>query len=169
MSFKLSPDARSFYRKIKFVPQLVEEDINIGAQREKFTMMEFHYLMALVGMSHNSLVADGNYEEITKDFVESQRPYKELILGALVSAELHRAGIQPKEGNADIITNELFKYLSSDDPANLTATGFDRLNAYAEGGFRLVRDTIGTNFTSFPYFLLAYLKEFFSAASPIRE
>lgn len=132
MSFKLSTDARAYFR-----------DISDNSSTGKFdTLWDQYYLCAMAGIKSRSRVPDD--EEPSKEFssevIQDYDDQKYEIYSALIVAEIEREGV-PWDEEAEI-REMMMTYLSSDTATRLTDQGTKALNCYAEKGFKLIRDEI---------------------------
>lgn len=132
MSFRLSTEARSYYRQIN----------------EKSTTGQFdnlwdqYYLSAMAGIKDRSRVVEDDEpgEEFITDVIQAYDDQKYEIYSSLIVAEIDREGIPWDEKQE--IQNMMLKILDSSSHTRLSSYGTTVLNCYAEKGFRLVRSDI---------------------------
>jgi hypothetical protein len=132
MSFKLSQQARSYFRDISESSTTGEFD----------TLWDQYYLCVMVGIKDRSRVPDDEEPstEFSSEVIQAYDDQKYEIYSALIVAEIEREGI-PWDGEEEI-REMMMTYLSSETATRLTEHGTKALNCYAEKGFRLIRDEI---------------------------
>ena len=132
MSFRLSTEARSYYRQIN----------------EKSTTGQFdnlwdqYYLSAMAGIKDRSRVVEDDEpgEEFITDVIQAYDDQKYEIYSSLIVAEIDREGIPWDEKQE--IQDMMLKILDSSSHTRLSSYGTTVLNCYAEKGFRLIRSDI---------------------------
>jgi hypothetical protein len=132
MSFRLSTEARSYYRQI-----------NERSSRGEFdSLWDQYYLSAMAGIKDRSRVPEDEEpaEEFVTDVIQDYDDQKYEIYSALIVAEIEREGIPWDE--KDEIRDMMLKILDSSSHTRLSDYGTTVLNCYAEKGFRLVRSEI---------------------------
>jgi hypothetical protein len=132
MSFRLSTEARSYYRQIN-------ERSNTG---EFDSLWDQYYISAMAGIKDRSRVPEGEEpaEEFVTDVIQDYESQKYEIYSSLIVAEIDREGIPWDE--KDEIRDMMLKILDSSSHTRLSDYGTTVLNCYAEKGFRLVRSEI---------------------------
>lgn len=132
MSFRLSTEARSYYRQINERSTTGEFD----------SLWDQYYLSALAGIKDRSRVPEDDEpaEEFVADVIQDYEDQKYEIYSTLIVAEIEREGIPWDE--KDEIREMMLKILDSSSHTRLSNYGTTVLNCYAEKGFRLVRSEI---------------------------
>lgn len=132
MSFRLSTEARSYFRQIN-------EKSTTGSFD---TLWDQYYLSAMAGIKDRSRVPDD--EEPTEEFhtevIQDYEDQKYEIYSSLIVAEVERERIPWDE--EDEIRDMMLKILDSSSHTRLSDYGNRVLNCYAEKGFRLIRSEI---------------------------
>ncbi len=120
MPFRMRSDVDDWFRHI--------------SKREPIqTKFDLYYLCLLIGLASGRSDRPTNAGEFVDDFVKDYKPMQRLIIGLMLVAELNRLGIDLSERGE--VQRQISRYLDPNNPANLTEEGFNRLNAYASGGF----------------------------------
>lgn len=132
MSFRLSTEARSYYRQINERSTTGEFD----------SLWDQYYLSAMAGIKDRSRVPEDEEpaEEFVTDIIQDYEDQKYEIYSTLIVAEIEREGI-PWDKKAEI-REMMLKILDSSSHTRLSNYGTTVLNCYAEKGFRLVRSEI---------------------------
>jgi len=132
MSFRLSTEARSYYRQINERSTTGEFD----------SLWDQYYLSAMAGIKDRSRVPEDDEpaEEFVADVIQDYEDQKYEIYSTLIVAEIEREGIPWDE--KDEIREMMLKILDSSSHTRLSNYGTTVLNCYAEKGFRLVRSEI---------------------------
>jgi hypothetical protein len=132
MSFRLSTEARSYYRQINERSTTGEFD----------SLWDQYYLSAMAGIKDRSRVPEDEEpaEEFVTDVIQDYEDQKYEIYSTLIVAEIEREGIPWDE--KDEIRDMMLKILDSSSHTRLSDYGTTVLNCYAEKGFRLVRSEI---------------------------
>lgn len=132
MSFRLSTEARSYYRQINERSTTGEFD----------SLWDQYYLSAMAGIKDRSRVPEDDEpaEEFVADVIQDYENQKYEIYSTLIVAEIEREGIPWDE--KDEIREMMLKILDSSSHTRLSNYGTTVLNCYAEKGFRLVRSEI---------------------------
>lgn len=132
MSFRLSTEARSYYRQINERSTTGEFD----------SLWDQYYLSAMAGIKDRSRVPEDEEpaEEFVTDIIQDYEDQKYEIYSTLIVAEIEREGIPWDE--KDEIREMMLKILDSSSHTRLSNYGTTVLNCYAEKGFRLVRSEI---------------------------
>jgi hypothetical protein len=132
MSFRLSTEARSYYRQINERSTTGEFD----------SLWDQYYLSAMAGIKDRSRVPEDNEppEEFVTNVIQDYEDQKYEIYSSLIVAEIEREGIPWDE--KDEIQDMMMKILDSASHTRLSDYGTTVLNCYAEKGFKLVRSEI---------------------------
>lgn len=132
MSFRLSTEARSYYRQINERSTTGEFD----------SLWDQYYLSAMAGIKDRSRIPEDDEpaEEFVTDVIQDYEDQKYEIYSSLIVAEIEREGIPWDE--KDEIRDMMLKILDSSSHTRLSDFGTTVLNCYAEKGFRLVRSEI---------------------------
>ncbi|WP_096396438.1 MULTISPECIES: hypothetical protein [Halorubrum] len=132
MSFRLSTEARSYYRQINEKSTTGEFD----------SLWDQYYLSAMAGIKDRSRVPEGDEpgEEFVTDVIQAYDDQKYEIYSTLIVAEIEREGIPWDEKQE--IQDMMLKILDSSSHTRLSDYGTTVLNCYAEKGFRLIRSDI---------------------------
>jgi hypothetical protein len=132
MSFRLSTEARSYYRQINERSTTGEFD----------SLWDQYYLSAMAGIKDRSRVPEDDEpaEEFVTDVIQDYEDQKYEIYSTLIVAEIERERIPWDE--KDEIREMMLKILDSSSHTRLSDYGTTVLNCYAEKGFRLVRSEI---------------------------
>ena len=134
MSFRLSTEARSYYRQINEKSTTNELD----------TLWDRYYLSAMAGIKDRSRVPDdeepGPDQEFVDDVIQDYESQKYEIYSSLIVAEINREGIPWEE--KEEIKQLMMRLLDSESNTRLSSYGTQVLNCYAEKGFRLIRSEI---------------------------
>ena len=132
MSFRLSSEARSYYRQINKRSTTGEFD----------SLWDQYYLSAMAGIKDRSRVPEDDEpaEEFVTDVIQAYEDQKYEIYSTLIVAEIEREGIPWDE--KDEIQEMMLKILDSSSHTRLSNYGTTVLNCYAEKGFRLIRSEI---------------------------
>ncbi|WP_397584898.1 hypothetical protein [Sphingorhabdus sp.] len=121
--FRLRSDAEKWFKKV-----------------DKGPKFDIYYYCALVGlMSRRRNEPAG---EISKDvidyFITDFKPYKNLIIGLIIIAELKKSYIDLNEKSA---VREVISRIVAPGDTGLTDNGIKLLNQYASGGFDYLIET----------------------------
>ena len=132
MSFRLSTEARSYYRQINERSTTGEFD----------NLWDQYYLSAMASIKDRSRVPEDEEpaEEFVTDVIQDYEDQKYEIYSILIVAEIEREGIPWDE--KDEIRDMMLKILDSSSHTRLSDYGTTVLNCYAEKGFRLIRSEI---------------------------
>ena len=132
MSFRLSTEARSYYRQINEKSTTGEFD----------SLWDQYYLSAMPGIKDRSRVPEDDEpgEEFVTDVIQAYDDQKYEIYSTLIVAEIEREGIPWDEKQE--IQDMMLKILDSSSHTRLSNYGTTVLNCYAEKGFRLIRSDI---------------------------
>jgi len=132
MSFRLSTEARSYFRQINERSTTGEFD----------SLWDQYYLSAMAGIKDRSRVPEDNEpaEEFVTDVIQDYEDQKYEIYSTLIVAEIEREGIPWDE--KDEIRDMMLKILDSSSHTRLSDYGTTVLNCYAEKGFRLIRSEV---------------------------
>lgn len=134
MSFRLSTEARSYFRQ-------VDEKSTTGSFN---TLWDQYYLSSMAGIKDRSRVSEDEEptEEFMTDVIQDYQDQKYEIYSALIVAEVEREGIPWDE--KDEIRDLMLKILDSSSHTRLSDYGATVLNCYGEKGFKLIRSHIST-------------------------
>jgi hypothetical protein len=132
MSFRLSTEARSYYRQINEKSTTGQFD----------SLWDQYYLSAMAGIKDRSRVPEDDEpgEEFINDVIQAYDDQKYEIYSSLIVAEIDREGIPWDEKQE--IQDMMLKILDSSSHTRLSPYGTTVLNCYAEKGFRLIRSDI---------------------------
>lgn len=132
MSFRLSTEARSYYRQINEKSTTGQFD----------SLWDQYYLSAMAGIKDRSRVSEDDEpgEEFVTDVIQAYDDQKYEIYSSLIAAEIDREGIP--WGEKQEIRSMMLKILDSTSHTRLSDHGTTVLNCYAEKGFRLMRSDI---------------------------
>lgn len=132
MSFRLSTEARSYYRQINEKSTTGEFD----------SLWDQYYLSAMAGIKDRSRVPEDDEpgEEFVTDVIQAYDDQKYEIYSTLIVAEIDREGIPWDEKQE--IQDMMLKILDSSSHTRLSDYGTTVLNCYAEKGFGLIRSDI---------------------------
>ncbi|MFB6245953.1 MAG: hypothetical protein ABEJ03_06430 [Candidatus Nanohaloarchaea archaeon] len=132
MSFRLSTEARSYYRQINERSTTGEFD----------SLWDQYYLSAMAGIRDRSRVPEDDEpaEEFVADVIQDYEDQKYEVYSSSIVAEIEREGVPWDE--KDEIREMMLKILDSPSHTRLSDYGATVLNCYAEKGFRLVRSEI---------------------------
>lgn len=132
MSFRLSTEARSYYRQINEKSTTGQFD----------SLWDQYYLSAIAGIKDRSRVSEDDEpgEEFVTDVIQAYDDQKYEIYSTLIVAEIDREGIPWDEKQE--IQDMMLKILDSSSHTRLSDYGTTVLNCYAEKGFRLMRSDI---------------------------
>ena len=132
MPFRLSTEARSYYRQINEKSTTGQFD----------SLWDQYYLSAMAGIKDRSRVPEDKEpgEEFVSDVIQAYEDQKYEIYSSLIVAEIEREGIPWDE--KDEIQDMMLKILDSSSHTRLSDFGTILLNCYSEEGFRLIRSEI---------------------------
>lgn len=132
MSFRLSTEARSYYRQINEKSTTGQFD----------SLWDQYYLSAMAGVKDRSRVPEDDEpgEEFVTDVIQAYDDQKYEIYSSLIVAEIDREGIPWDEKQE--IQDMMLKILDSSSHTRLSDYGTTVLNCYAEKGFMLIRSDI---------------------------
>lgn len=132
MSFRLSTEARSYYRQINEKSTTGQFD----------SLWDQYYLSAMAGIKDRSRVPEDDEpgEEFVTDVIQAYDDQKYEIYSSLIVAEIDREGI-PWDQKQEI-QDMMLKILDSSSHTRLSDYGTTVLNCYAEKGFMLIRSDI---------------------------
>lgn len=132
MSFRLSTEARSYYRQINEKSTTGQFD----------SLWDQYYLSAMAGVKDRSRVPEDDEpgEEFVTDVIQAYDDQKYEIYSSLIVAEIDREGIPWDEKQE--IQDMMLKILDSSSHTRLSSYGTTVLNCYAEKGFMLIRSDI---------------------------
>lgn len=133
MPFKLSSDARNYFREI-------DQD---SAHGSFDTLWDQYYLSVMAGIKARSRVP--NEEAPSNDpfidhVIQDYEEHKYELYSALIVAEIEREGIP--WGAEDEIRELMLNILDSSSNTRLSENGAHILNCYGEKGFQIIRSEI---------------------------
>jgi len=129
---------------------------HISKQEPLQTKFDLYYLCLLLGLASGRSDKPTSATEFVDDFVRDYKPMQRLIIGLMLVTELSRLGVDLAErGEVQI---QIARYLDPNSPADLTEEGFNRLNAYASGGFNYIVEQLGDKPRNIEEFLQIYVK-----------
>lgn len=139
MGFKLSDNAQAYYKQIK--------------KRSKsgnfVIMFDFYYLCCIMGMLKEKLPQIGTEQDFIRVFPSEYYKQRYHLLGLLIIAEVRRTGLDTT--NRKNLESFMLNLVSMDNPIHLSDDGEKYLNRYAEGGYQIIFEEIGSmeDYTSF--------------------
>ncbi|NMA30225.1 MAG: hypothetical protein GX941_00170 [Candidatus Methanofastidiosa archaeon] len=132
MGFKLSEGASAYLKKLKKNQSNGKFDYDF----------DFYYLCAVLGMTFRRCISLNGGDEITRNFPSKYDKYKHSIIALLIEAEKERTG---KDSS---IRKEFEKFMldlvDPHSPTQLNSIGEERLNCYAQGGYELLSERVGS-------------------------
>jgi len=152
MGFVLSDEAREYFRELEKYSSMGGLD----------SVWDQYYLCLMVGLENRKLSSEEpSGEEFIDKFIDDYYEQRYEILGSLITAEIERKGIP--WGEKERIRKEMLTLLDSSTSHNLTETGQEMMNRYAQGGFQILRENIpGVIDYGLDKFLTKYYDEFIS-------
>ena len=99
------------------------------------------YLCFLLGIVTGRKEQLESGKDLVDYFVEDYKLVQNLIVGMLIIAELKSLEIDMSEKAA--VRGQIERLLDSREHSSLTAEGIQAANAYAEGGFRYLKQQVG--------------------------
>jgi hypothetical protein len=125
MSFVMPKAARGFFRTIteRTVPG------------SRYIMFDTYYVCLLLGLDARRLgpLEDLESDRFIENYPEDYKQQADYIAGLLIDAELDRNRIDLS--NKASVEGQMVLLLDPSNPTGLSATGSERLNRYAVGGF----------------------------------
>jgi len=133
MAFQLPKESRDYFKHL-----LKRSD---GGARFD-TLFDQYFFCLMVGLDLKTL---GKAEDMEGDkFIErypsDYQNQADIIAGLLISAELHRKGIEKDDRSS--IEKEMLRLLDHLSPTRLSEDGMEALNLYASSGFKFIREEI---------------------------
>ncbi len=155
MAFRLRQDVDDWFLQIR-------------DQKPIETKFDLYYLCLMLGLaSGRSSSPSARCEKVSEGFVDNfvmvYRPYQRLIVGLLLTAELHSLGVTL--GESDFVRKKLLELVDSASPTNLTEVGMTKLNEFASGGFDYLTERVDSKPYHVEEFLQTYTKLLRAAAS----
>ena len=148
MTFRLSKEARNYFKKI-------DERSKSGIFE---SVWDKYYLCLMAGFSRQKIVGDDEIppaeDEFVDHFIKDYFDQRYQIIGALIAAEIERLGFS--KDDKEKISNLMLELLDHTSINSLSSEGYLKLNEYAEGGFRVIREEIPQ-----PYELDMFLKFYY--------
>lgn len=142
MAFRMRGDVEDWFRHIQ-----KQEPIQ--------TKFDLYYLCLMMGLATGRADRPANASEFVDDFVKDYKPMQRLVIGLMLVSELDRIGVDLTE--REEIQRQVAHYLNPNNPANLTEEGFNRLNAYANGGYTYLVEHLGDKPQHIYEFLQSYI------------
>lgn len=127
MSFKLHKEAREWFAGV-----FGEEPFG--------TLFDVYQACLVLGLAAERSESDaGPLNEFMDEFIQRYRPYQTALVGSLTATVLQRKGITSADREA--VASEMGRLVSGDSlRGDLTAEGLREMNAYALGGFHMLRE-----------------------------
>lgn len=122
-----------------------------------FLMFDGYYACLLIGLQLGKMLPDK--EKLERPYFIDHYPSdydqsKNYIAGLIVETELRR--LDTVDYNDQDFEREIAKLLNHDDPTHLSQAGIDAANAYAAGGFVILRAALKPRPTSAQNFLIRF-------------
>jgi len=148
MAFRLRHDVEEWFGAIR-------------KQKPIETNFDVYYLCLMLGLaSGRSSQPSARCEKIAEGFVDNfvvaYRPYQRLIVGLMLTAELHSMGVSL--GESDFVRKKLLELVDPTSPTNLTEVGMTKLNEFSSGGFDYLTEEIDSKPYHVEEFLQTYTK-----------
>ena len=155
MAFRLRQDVDDWFNQIR-------------EQKPIETKFDLYYLCLMLGFatgrsSSPSARCERVSEGFVDNFVKDYRPYQRLIIGLLLTAELHSLGVTL--GESDFVRKKLLELVDPASPTNLTEVGMTKLNEFASGGFDYLTERVDSKPYHVEEFLQTYARLLRAAAS----
>jgi hypothetical protein len=110
---------------------------NLTNQAPLKRKFDYYYLCTLLGLAARQKAKLGeDSREFVDEFISAYRPYQRQLIGLLLLTHLHDLGIKLNEKKA--VAEQMVKLVAPMRSAQLTDEGFNLLNGYCHGGFRLL-------------------------------
>ena len=152
MSFRLSEEAREYFRKI-------DDHSKSGTFR---VLWDKYYLSLMVGLARAKLGKETpRDQEFVTYFIDEYRDQRNEIISLFIAIEIGRRGIPAEEPE---IRKLMLELLDAESPTGLTEEGHRLMNKYAEGGFEIIRDEVAQPL-EFDVFLKKYYDAFVKQAA----
>lgn len=114
---------------------------NLAEQEPLKRKFDYYYLCALLGLAARQKAKLGDdTREFVDEFINAYRPYQRQLIGLLLITHLHYLGIKLDEKKA--VAEQVGKLVAPMRSAQLTDEGFNLLNGYCLGGFRLLEQEL---------------------------
>ena len=114
---------------------------NLAEQEPLKRKFDYYYLCTLLGLAARQKAKLGDdAREFVDEFINAYRPYQRQLIGLLLVTHLHDLGIKLDEKKA--VAEQMAKLVAPMRGAQLTDEGFNLLNSYCHGGFRLLEQEI---------------------------
>lgn len=115
---------------------------------------DYYYLCTLLGLAARQKAKLGDdAREFVDEFINAYRPYQRQLIGLLLVTHLHDLGIKLDEKKA--VAEQVVKLVAPMRGAQLTDEGFNLLNGYCHGGFRLLEQELEK-----PHKMVFFLKKY---------
>ncbi|MEA3051905.1 MAG: hypothetical protein QOG72_808 [Sphingomonadales bacterium] len=130
MSFVMPKAARGFFRTI------TERTVS----GSRYIMFDTYYVCLLLGLDARRLGPGDELEgdRFLDNYPEDYKAQADYIAGLLIDAELERNSIDLC--NKASVEGQMVLLLDPSNPTGLSATGSERLNRYAVGGFARIEE-----------------------------
>lgn len=115
------------------------EELNKSKHGKLKWQFDFYYLCLMAGFI-NVDISESKGEEFVDEFPSAYVAQREQIIGLLISTEIKRNHIDIE--NRERIERQMLQLVKPDSPSRLSSKGEQRMNEYAENGFKLISDKI---------------------------
>ena len=147
MGFNFTDAARGYWRKLN--------DHSKSGKLE--ILFDLYYLSFIVGCLKKELFEEEKLgTEFIDAFPESYYDQKEQIIALLISTEIERKGIDPKDRTQ--IQKTMLNYVKPDSTTRLSKKGETVMKQYAQKGFQIIKDKIPNPF-NVDTFIIRYFGE----------
>jgi hypothetical protein len=134
MNFQLHPEARQWFKKVRGIDNKGNEPLETW-----FDVYQLCFTLGIAKAKYEPLDASG--DTFMEEFIQRYRPYRHLIIGAMLVKALKRQSIS-LTSRVEVV-KEIERLVQSDESSiELTPAGFRELNAYANGGFNCLREEL---------------------------
>lgn len=114
---------------------------NLAEQEPLKRKFDYYYLCTLLGLAaRQKAKLNEDAREFVDEFISAYRPYQRQLIGLLLVTHLHDLGIRLDEKKA--VAEQVVKLVAPMRSAQLTDDGFNLLNSYCQGGFRLLEQEL---------------------------
>ena len=114
---------------------------NLAEQEPLKRKFDYYYLCTLLGLASRQKAKLGDdAREFVDEFINAYRPHQRQLIGLLLVTHLHDLGIKLDEKKA--VAEQVVKLVAPMRSAQLTDEGFNLLNGYCHGGFRLLEEEL---------------------------
>jgi hypothetical protein len=136
--FRLRSDAEKWFKKVDKGP--------------KFDIYYYCALVGLMARRRNEPAGEAS-KDVVDYFISDFKPYKNLIIGLVIIAELQKARIDLTEKSA---VREVISRIVAPGETGLTDNGVKLLNQYASGGYDYLIETGALKPETREEFMLSY-------------